>query len=135
MKIAIELTAGELANLIINCRSCATHGEYYVGVPLHPQSRLILDQMAAAGGPPMEQLTPQEMRADRAAKADAMAAACGPVQEVARVESRTFRDRRSRFQFASIGLRAARIFRRSSTIMAAAGSPVLWIAMIAPCPL
>lgn len=45
--------------------------------------------MAAAGGPPMEQLTPQELRADRAAQADAMAALAGPLQEVARVENRT----------------------------------------------
>jgi acetyl esterase len=37
----------------------------------------------------MEQMTPQEIRADRAAKADAMAALSGPVQEVARVEDRT----------------------------------------------
>jgi acetyl esterase len=56
---------------------------------LHPQSRLFLDQMAAAGGPPMEQLTPQEVRADRAAHADVMAALAGPLQEVARVEDRT----------------------------------------------
>jgi acetyl esterase len=63
--------------------------EYYVGMALHPQCRLILDQMAAAGGPPMEQMTPREMRADRAAKAGVMAALAGPVQEVARVESRT----------------------------------------------
>jgi len=45
--------------------------------------------MAAAGGPPMEQMTPQELRADRAAKAAAMAVLSGPLQEVARVEDRT----------------------------------------------
>lgn len=45
--------------------------------------------MAAAGGPPMEQMTPVELRADRAAKADVMAQLAGPVQEVARVEDRT----------------------------------------------
>ncbi len=37
----------------------------------------------------MEQLTPQEIRADRAAHADVMAALAGPLQEVARVEDRT----------------------------------------------
>lgn len=56
---------------------------------LHPQCKFILDQMAAAGGPPMEQMTPQELRADRAAQADAMAALAGPIQQVARVEDRT----------------------------------------------
>ena len=56
---------------------------------LDPQCKSVLDQMAAAGGPPMEQMTPQELRADRAAKADAMAALGGPLQEVARVEDRT----------------------------------------------
>jgi len=45
--------------------------------------------MAAAGGPPMEQMSPQEMRADRAAKAEAMAALAGPIQQVWRVENRT----------------------------------------------
>jgi len=44
--------------------------------------------MAAAGGPPMEQMTPQELRADRAAKAEAMAPLAGLVQEVVRVENR-----------------------------------------------
>src|SRR3984957_1095097 len=56
---------------------------------LHAQCRLIIVQMAAAGGPPMEQLTPQEIRADRIAHADVFAALGGPIQEVARVEDRT----------------------------------------------
>lgn len=37
----------------------------------------------------MEQMTPQEIRADRAAHADAMAELAGPLQEVARVQDRT----------------------------------------------
>jgi acetyl esterase len=37
----------------------------------------------------MEQMTPQELRADRASKAEAMAALAGPLQQVARVENRT----------------------------------------------
>ncbi len=45
--------------------------------------------MSAAGGPPMEEMTPQEIRADRAAKAAAIAELSGPIQEVARVEDRT----------------------------------------------
>jgi acetyl esterase len=45
--------------------------------------------MAAADGPPMELMTPQEIRADRAAKAEAMEVLAGPLQEVARVEDRT----------------------------------------------
>jgi acetyl esterase len=56
---------------------------------LHPQCKFFLDQMAAGGGPPMEQLTPQEIRADRLANADVFAALAGPIQEVARVEDRT----------------------------------------------
>lgn len=45
--------------------------------------------MAAAGGPPMEQMTPGELRASRQAQADVMAELAGPVQPVARVEDRT----------------------------------------------
>lgn len=45
--------------------------------------------MAAAGGPPMDQMTPQELRASRAAQADVMAELAGAVQRVARVEDRT----------------------------------------------
>jgi acetyl esterase len=56
---------------------------------LDPQCRLILDQLAAGGGPPMEQLTAQEIRADRIAHADVFAALAGPLQEVARVEDLT----------------------------------------------
>jgi acetyl esterase len=37
----------------------------------------------------MEQMTPQEIRADRAAQAEVMAALAGPIQEVVRVEDRT----------------------------------------------
>jgi acetyl esterase len=37
----------------------------------------------------MEQMTPQELRADRAAQADTMAALAGPLEELARVENRT----------------------------------------------
>ncbi len=37
----------------------------------------------------MEQMTPQQLRAERAARADAMAVLAGPVQEVARIENRT----------------------------------------------
>ena len=36
----------------------------------------------------MEQMTPQELRADRAARADVMAEMAGPIQEVARVQDR-----------------------------------------------
>jgi acetyl esterase len=53
---------------------------------LHPQCRFVLDQMAAGGAPPMEQMTPQEIRADRAANAGVMAALAGPIQEMARVK-------------------------------------------------
>jgi len=44
--------------------------------------------MTAAGGRPMEQMTPAEIRADRAARFDAFADLAGPKQEVARVEDR-----------------------------------------------
>jgi acetyl esterase len=37
----------------------------------------------------MEQMTPQQIRADRAAHAEEMAALAGPLQEIARVEART----------------------------------------------
>jgi hypothetical protein len=43
--------------------------------------------MAAAGGPPMEQMTPQEIRADRAANAEAMAALAGRSRSCARPRS------------------------------------------------
>jgi acetyl esterase len=69
--------------------SAIVRRDYDVIMALHPQCRFVLDQMAAAGGPPMEQMTPQELRADRAAKADAMAAMASPLQKVARVENRT----------------------------------------------
>jgi acetyl esterase len=63
--------------------------DYDVGMALHPQCKFVIDQMTAGGGPPMEQLTPQEIRADRVAHADVMALLGGPLQEVARVEDRT----------------------------------------------
>ena len=45
--------------------------------------------MAAQGGKPMEESTPQENRANRAQAAEAMAALAGPEQPVARVQNRT----------------------------------------------
>ena len=45
--------------------------------------------MAAQGGPPLEQMQPAEVRAQRAQAAEAMAALAGPIQEVARVEDRS----------------------------------------------
>jgi acetyl esterase len=58
-------------------------------MPLHPQAKAIVDQIAAQGGRPLEQMTPAEARAERAQAADAFAAMAGPLQEVARVENRT----------------------------------------------
>lgn len=62
--------------------------DYDVGMALHPQCKFVLDQMAATGGRPMEQMTPQELRAERAAQGEAMAALAGPLQPVARIENR-----------------------------------------------
>ena len=45
--------------------------------------------MAAQGGKPIEESTPEEIRASRAQNAEAMAALAGPEQPVARVEDRT----------------------------------------------
>ena len=45
--------------------------------------------MAAAGGKPLEESRPEEVRATRAQNAEAMAALAGPEQPVARVEDRT----------------------------------------------
>jgi acetyl esterase len=45
--------------------------------------------MAAAGGPPMEEMTPAELRANRAESAAAFQALAGPAPAVARVEDRT----------------------------------------------
>jgi len=45
--------------------------------------------MAAQGGKPMQECTPEEVRASRAQNAEAMAALAGPEQAVARVEDRT----------------------------------------------
>ena len=61
---------------------------YHVLMPLHPQSKAVLEQMAAQGGKPIEESTPAEVRAARAQAADAFAALAGPMQEVARVENR-----------------------------------------------
>ncbi|MDP9148221.1 MAG: alpha/beta hydrolase, partial [Acidobacteriota bacterium] len=60
-----------------------------VTMPLDPQCRVLLDQIAAAGARPMEQMTPVEIRADRLARAADTAPLAGPLQEVARVENRT----------------------------------------------
>ena len=58
-------------------------------MPLHPQSKAILDQIAAMAIKPLEQMTPVEVRADRARTAAARAYLAGPLVEVARVEDRT----------------------------------------------
>jgi len=58
-------------------------------MPLHPQSKLILDQIAAMAPKPLEQMTPAEVRADRARTAAARAYMAGPFTEVARVVDRT----------------------------------------------
>jgi acetyl esterase len=55
---------------------------------LDPQCKAVLDGMAAAGGPPLEALTPAEARARRAAAAEAMAALSGPVVEMWKVQDR-----------------------------------------------
>ncbi len=57
-------------------------------MPLDPQARAILGQLAALGGKPTEQMTPAEARAERARMAPARAAMAAPFQEVARVEDR-----------------------------------------------
>src|SRR5579872_6571568 len=62
---------------------------YHVFMPLHPQAKAVLDAMAARGGKPLEECTPEENRAARAAGAEAMAALAGPEQPVARVEDRS----------------------------------------------
>jgi len=56
---------------------------------LHPQCKAFLDQVAAQGGKPMEEMTPVEIRANRAENAAVFQALAGPVPEVARVEDRT----------------------------------------------
>ena len=58
-------------------------------MPVSPQAKAVLDALAAAGGPPMEQMTPVEVRAQRAATADAFAAMAGTLEELPRVENRT----------------------------------------------
>ena len=58
-------------------------------MPLHPQAKAVLDAMAARGDKPVEESTPAEVRASRAANAQAMAELAGPEQPVARVENRT----------------------------------------------
>jgi acetyl esterase len=54
-------------------------------MPLHPQCKSVLDQMAASGGKPIEECSVAEARAARAARSQAMKALAGPAQEVARV--------------------------------------------------
>lgn len=58
-------------------------------MPLHPQSKVILDLIAAQGGPPLEQMTPAELRASRAETADTFAELFGTAEPVARVEDRS----------------------------------------------
>lgn len=58
-------------------------------MPLHPQAKAIVENLAAAGGKPIEQMTPAEVRAERAQTAAARAAMAAPFQEVARAEDRT----------------------------------------------
>src|ERR1700687_1166905 len=61
---------------------------YHVLMPLHPQSKAVLEQMAAQGGKPIEESPPAEVRAAREQAGDAFAALAGSAQEVARVEDR-----------------------------------------------
>jgi acetyl esterase len=58
-------------------------------MPLDAQSKRVLDQIAAQGGKPIEQMTPAEARAERARTAKAREAMAAPFQEMARVEDRT----------------------------------------------
>jgi acetyl esterase len=53
-------------------------------MPLHPQAQGLLEQMAAAGGPPLEEMPVEAARQMIAA----MAELAGPPEEVARVEDR-----------------------------------------------
>jgi acetyl esterase len=57
-------------------------------MPLDPQPRAILGQLAALGGTPIEQMTPAEARAERDRTAPARAAIAAPFREVARVQDR-----------------------------------------------
>jgi acetyl esterase len=58
-------------------------------MPLHPQAKSFLDQLAAMGGTPMDQMTPVEARADREKAAAAFRAMAGPLQPVTHIEDRT----------------------------------------------
>jgi acetyl esterase len=58
-------------------------------MPVHPQCQFILDQMAAAGGRPLEELSVAEARAQFAAGVEGRKALAGPPQDVARLEDRT----------------------------------------------
>jgi len=58
-------------------------------MPLHPQAKAILEALAAEGGKPIEEMSPQEVGASRAQNAEALAAMAGPEQPVARVENRS----------------------------------------------
>jgi acetyl esterase len=57
-------------------------------MPLHPQAKAIVEQMAD-GGRPIHKLTPAEVRAERARTAAARAALAAPFQKLQRVEDRT----------------------------------------------
>ena len=48
-------------------------------MPLHPQAKAILEALAAEGGKPMEEMTPQEVRTSRAQHTEALAAMAGPL--------------------------------------------------------
>lgn len=56
---------------------------------LDPRAATVIDRMTAPGIKPLEQMTPEEARADRARFAEERAAIAAPFQEVARVQNRT----------------------------------------------
>lgn len=58
-------------------------------MPLHPQAKTFLDQLAALGGKPLNEMTPLEARADREKAAEAFRAMAGPLQPVAHIQDRT----------------------------------------------
>jgi len=58
-------------------------------MPLHPQSRAVLEFLAAMGGKPLEQTTPEEARAERAKNAEGMATLARPLEQVARIQQVT----------------------------------------------
>lgn len=83
---------------------------------LDPQAKFLLEQMEAAGAPPMSQLSPEEARLTTD-----FSALAGEPEEVGKIENKKLRDLEGKSLSEYILLKEKVHFLRWYTIMAAAG--------------